>query len=362
VRADDIASRWRALRDEVGDTYALALFRMALGLLLLNEAWLATQQLRRGFFGDYFHQPAIPEALIVSASTYQIVVYAQWAAAALIVSGRWARPALVVASALLVYTMLCDRLAFHNYKHTMATFALLLAFAPCDRHLVLGRPPIADAAPLWVQRLIQLQVSIMYVASSGSKALDAEWRSGTMMREMIIVFSRLLERRGVPHDWIVAMQTPLAASLIAKGAIATEMLLAVALWSPRLRRVALWVGLMFHLSISLMTPVQLFTAMMLASYVCFATPDSRARGLRFDPKRATGLANIIDGLDWLRRFRLEKAKGSAFIVVARDGRELTGLGAARELFGAVPALFPFWPLVALAAIVAARTRGRAIGA
>jgi hypothetical protein len=341
------------LRDETGDTYLLALVRVALGLLLLNEAWLATKDLRDvGFFGAHFHQPALAESFVASEGVYRALVYAQWGAAILVVVGRFARPALLVAAGLLIYAMLCDRLWFHNYRHTMATFAALLAFAPCDRWLVLGRAADASAAPIWAQRTMQLQVSIMYVASAGSKLLDADWRGGVMMKQMIAAFAKLLERRHVPHEWVVAMQTPAAASLIAKGAIATELTLAFALWSPRFRRGALWVGLFFHLSISLMTPVQLFTAMMLAVYVLFATPDERARKLRYDPTDPFW-AGIVENLDWLRRFELVKAKGRA-TVVTRDGRELHGIAAVAEAFGAIVPLFPLWPLVAIAARIARR--------
>jgi hypothetical protein len=255
--------------------------------------------------------------------------------------------------------MLCDRLWFHNYRHTMATFSALLAFTPCDRFLVLGRKPVDTPGPLWAQRLMQAQVSIMYFSSAGSKAFDPGWRSGTMMRQMIASFARLMESRHVPHDWLVALQTPGAASLIAKGAITTELALAVALWIPKLRRGALWVGLFFHLSISLMTPVQLFTAMMLAVYLLFITPDKRARTLRYDPKKNAALANVVDGLDWARRFEMKQEKGSAFTVIARDGTELRGLWAAAEIFGCVLPLFPLWPFVAVAALVLARRRATA---
>jgi hypothetical protein len=347
----------RALRDQSGDTFTLALVRVGFGVLLTNEAWLATQQLRgAGFFGDYFHQPFLPESLVASEGLYQAIVVAQWAAALAVLVGRFARPALLVAAGLLVYTMLCDRLWFHHYRHTMAAFAALLAFAPCDRHLVLGRAAQAAAAPIWAACAIKAQVSVMYLASGGSKLFDADWRGGLMMRAMIGSFARLVQHRGLPIQWIQALQTPIAASLLAKAAIFTELSLAVALWWPRTRRIALWVGLLFHLSISLMTPVQLFTAEMLCVYVLFATPDRGARRLRFDPARHPA-QGIVEAFDWLGRFTLEPKAGATFAVVDRDGAELRGARAVACVFGALPALFLAWPLVQL---VAAFTRPRVV--
>jgi uncharacterized membrane protein YphA (DoxX/SURF4 family) len=351
-----IVSWLRKRRDELGDPYLLAIVRIALGLLLLNEAWLATADLRDvGFFGARFHQPAIPESLVPSESVYKAVIFAEYASAAFVIVGRFARSALLVAAALLIYVMLCDRLWFHNYRHTMATFSALFAFAPCDRYFVLGHKADSVAPqPIWAQRLIQAQVSIMYFASAGSKALDPEWRGGMMMSQMVRPFARWLEQHSVPHAWAQWMQTPLGGSVIAKGAITTELAVAIALWSPSWRRIALWVGLLFHLQISLMTSVRLFTFMQLAMYLLFITPDVHARKVRFDPKKHARLANVIDGLDWVKRFGLEKVEGSPFVVLARDGRELRGLAAAAEVFGALVPLFPLWPFVAIPARFFAR--------
>jgi hypothetical protein len=169
-----------------------------------------------------------------------------------------------------------------------------------------------------------------------------------MMRGMIASFARLVQSRGFPSGWIDALETPLGASLMAKGAITTELLLAVLLWWPKTRRLALWVGIGFHLSISLMTPVQLFTAEMLCIYLVFVTPDRGARVLRHDPERDR-VVGIIEVFDWFGRYRLEPAKGASFTLVDRDGSELRGLPAAACVFGTIPLLFIAWPLMALAA-------------
>jgi hypothetical protein len=350
------------LRDQEGEPYLLAVVRIGFGLLLLNEAWLATQQLRgAGFFGDYFHQPMLPEWLVVSEGPYEALIAAQWAAAVAIISGRGARPALLLASGLLLYAMLCDRLWFHHYRHTMAAFSALLAFAPCDRDLVLGRgEPGARPAPLWAANALKAQVSLMYLSSGGSKLFDPDWRGGQMMRGMVLSFARLLRSRGVPADWITALQTPLGAGLMARGAIATEISLALLLWWPETRRLALWVGLLFHLSISLMTPVQLFTAEMLCVYLLFVTPDRMARTIRFDPDRHYAVG-AIESLDWLRRFRIEPSAGAELVVIDRGGARLEGVEAAACVFGTIPLLFLGWPVVALAARLARATGGRAPG-
>jgi hypothetical protein len=353
-----VGATLRGLRDAEGDALLLGFVRIGFGVLLLNEAWLATQQLRlAGFFGDYFHQPMLPEWLVVSEGSYRAILVAQWIAAVAIISGRAARPALAIAAALLVYVMLCDRLWFHHYRHTMAAFATLLAFTPCDQHLVLGRLPRPGPVPLWAAQAMKLQVSVMYLASGGSKLLDPDWRGGLMMRGMVANFARLVQSRGVPGDWVASLETPLGAGLLARGAIATELTLALALWWPPSRRLALWVEALFHLSISLMTPVLLFTAELLLVYLAFVTPDREARVLRYDPVR-DHVASLLEACDWLGRYRFEPLKGAPLTVVDRDGAELRGLRAAACIFGTIPALFPAWPAIALLARMWAPVHGK----
>jgi hypothetical protein len=352
MSADGLVRRLRELRDETGDTHVLALVRIGFGVLFANEAWIATEHFRKvGFFGSYFHQPMLPEALVASIWLYRLILGAQWASAAAIIAGRQARPALLLAASLLLYTMLCDRLWFHHYRHTMIAFGTLLAFTPCDRHLVFGRAGEDAPAPLWAMNAIRAQVSVMYLASGGSKALDPEWRGGLQMHGMISHFSRLVEHRGIPDTWLDLMEQPAISSLLAKGAIATELSVAIFLWWQPTRRLAIWVGLMFHLVISLMTPVLFFTAEMLVIYLVFATPDREARVLRYDPARLP-IVPIIKMFDWLGRYELELSEGATLTVVDRDGATLHGIQAVACVFGTLPILFLAWPLVALAARIA----------
>ena len=351
----------RRLRDQTGDTFLLAVARVGFGLLLLNEAWLATRQFTdAGYFGGYFHQAFLPDSLVPSAGMYQALLAAQLIAAVLVVTGRAARPAILVAAGLLVYTMMCDRLWFHHYRHTMAAFSILLAFAPCDRYFVLGKAANAAAGPLWAQNALKAQVSLMYLASGGSKLFDPEWRGGRMMLGMVKGMSQVMRGNHVPPSLVAAMQTPLGGSLMAKGAIGLELALAFLLWGSRTRRLAIWMGLVFHLLISQLTPVKLFTMEMLFVYLLFATPDAGARVVRYDPGRHY-FVHVIESLDWLRRFKLVGSAGARFVVVDRDGEGKRGLAAWAVVVGALPALFVAWPLVAaLAGVRRGSPRGEPV--
>src|SRR3984957_6803677 len=144
--------RWR---DAVGDAYALGLVRIALGLLLFAGALRAARELEDGYFGDVFHWPILPEALVPSRSVYALLVIAQVLLAVLVVAGRGtSRPALLASALLGTYVLLCDRLQFHNNRWALFCYAILLGLAPCDRSFsVADIPGATRVGPLWAARL-----------------------------------------------------------------------------------------------------------------------------------------------------------------------------------------------------------------
>ena len=145
-------------------------------------------------------------------------------------------------------------------------------------------------------------------------------------------------------------------------AIATELFLAVALWTRRMRVRALWWGVMFHLTIEVTSKVEIFTWLTLAMYGLFATPDYKARKLFYDPSRPRGWvsARLVSLLDWLSRFEIKPwepdalKKGHSIVIVRRDGSKATGIRALAMIARSVPLLFPLWAPLAL---VASFTKG-----
>jgi hypothetical protein len=261
-----VLRRWR---DEEGDVSLLGVARVAFGLLLLANAVGGLRQLGRGYFGDVFHWPLLPEALVPSRSVYAAVVGAEVLLAVLVVAGRWrAREALFVSAVLGVYVLFCDRLQFHHNRWALFCQALLLSLAPCDRSFRVG-PRLPCVGPLWAARLVGLQLSIIYVASGASKLLDPDWRRGLVLLERFHLYASQAIAAGVPARVMNALTQPAAASVLAKGAIATELFLAVGLWPARTRLFALCWGTGFHLIIEATSRVEGFTWLVLVSYLVF---------------------------------------------------------------------------------------------
>jgi hypothetical protein len=351
---------------ETGDTYPLGVVRMGVGVLSFWHALQAARELEHdGYFGDHFHLPFLPEALVPSRSVYTVIVAARLLAAVLVTVGYVPRPALVVSALLGLHTLLSDRIGYHHNRYVLDLYSLLLSLSPCDRALVLTGPPSTPTSRmgrLWAQRLAQLQLCIVYVASGGSKLLDADWRNGLVLGDRFARYGYQALAKGVPRELVELLSQPLATSALAKLAIATELLLAVGLWPRRTRAFALWWGVGFHLTIEATSQVETFTWLTILMYALFATPDVRARKLFFDPSRGKGvvIARFVVLFDWLARFEVRPWEpdalkgGHTIVVVRRDGTRATGVRAFAMVARCVPVLFPLWGPLAL---VASFTKG-----
>jgi len=358
-RAAGWIRRWAG---EVGDAHVLGTVRVAFGAMLFWQTLELGRDLEtRGYFGDAFHVPFVPEAWVPSARVYAGLLAARLFLAALVLLGQAARPALFASAALGLYGLLCDRVEFHHNRYALFCFALLLAFTPCHRAIVLTRGdvegPGARLGSLWAPRVAQLQVSLIYVASGGSKLLDHEWRDGLVIADRFARYGGEALARGVPAGVVEWFSRPAVTSNLAKLAIATELLLAVGLWLPRTRVIAIWWGVMFHLTIEVTSRVELFTWLTLTTYAFFVVPDHRARKLYFDATRPSGAwtARVVAALDWFARFDARPWSpdglrgGHSVVVVRRDGTRATGVRALAMIARCVPLLFPLWAPLALAA-------------
>jgi hypothetical protein len=350
-----VLRRWA---DEVGDAWVLGVVRVALGVMLFLQALSAAEELvASGYFGDRFHLPLIPESLVPSRTVYVAIVAARILLAVMVTVGARARLSLALCGILGIYTLLSNRIEYHHNRYALDCYALLLTLTPCDRALAFGYDGPSHGAPLWGQRLAQVQVAIVYFASGGSKLFDPDWRDGLVIADRFARYAYQALERGVPQAVVDAFSTPSATSALAKLAIATELFLPLGLFARRTRAFALWWGTMFHLTIEVTSKVEMFTWVTLTMYALFATPDFRARKVFFDPSRAKGrvLARLIRVLDWLARFEMKPWEpdrlktGHVLVVVRRDGSRATGVRALAMCARTLPLLFPLWAPLALLA-------------
>jgi hypothetical protein len=223
-------------------TYLLGLVRVAMSVLVLLHVYrMAHELVRDGYFGDVFHMPVVPDALVPARGAYAGWLALQAIACVLAAIGVRSRAMLLFAASSSLYVLLCDRLQYHNNRYALLLLACLLPFTPCDRSflLVRGRRAMGagEAGPTWAQRLMQIQVSLIYLGSSGGKLLDTDWREGQVMLLRGIKTIEHLTNQGwhVP-GWLAALlSSPLVFSLLSKAGIATELFVALGMWQTRLR-------------------------------------------------------------------------------------------------------------------------------
>lgn len=345
------------LRTESGATYVLGVVRIGLGVLLFVRGLGFLRELATvGYFGDVFHMPFLPESMVPTRAVYAALLVAFVLASVLVTAGHHARAALFVASTLGVYFLLCDRLQFHHNRYALYCYAFLLSFSPCDRSLTITQPDGEKSGPLWAARLAQLQCSIIYLASGGSKLLDPDWRGGRVLFDRFARYSYMAIDKGVPQGVIEFFSRAESTSLLAKMAIGTELFLAFGLWHPRTRVFALWLGGWFHIVIEGTSAVEGFTWLTLLIYALFATHDTRGRKLYFDSSRTLGrlYARLVGGLDWLARYEIkawepDEVGGHHIVIIRRDGSRATGLRALAMVSRTCPALFLMWAPLALLA-------------
>lgn len=123
----------------------------------------------------------------------------------------------------------------------------------------------------WAQRMIQIQLSLLYFAAFCSKVKSPAWLNGTALYYVYHLDS--LQRFPVPA-WFLY---PTALKLESWSAMALEFSLAVLIWVKELRYILLALGLLFHLWLEYSLNVSLFEWDVLSAYILFIDPADASR-------------------------------------------------------------------------------------
>ncbi len=292
--------------------------------------------------------------------------------------GLWTRT-----SAALVYlglTLLHNRDApMHNSGDTvMIVLSLYLLLSPAgaacslDRLWRIFRGREDDAPPPvvpWAQRLMQIQIAVLYLCASLSKMTGPQWADGTATYYPL----HLSESARFP---ILGRDNIYVINLMTWGTVAVEFALATFVWVPRLRLYVLAAGVALHLGIEYTFNIPLFSALMITSYLNFLTGADIRHFLAWAkrPLALTPLRLVYDGecdfcrssllvvrfLDVFRQItfvdshdraaladtgvRFEDAEEAAY-AVRPDGRQYAGFDAFRQIAAQMPATVLLVPLL-----------------
>lgn len=169
-----------------------------------------------------------------------------------------------------------DPFVFNSGDALLRNIALFLALAPAGEALSLDRWRTARAsfwtfptrAP-WPLRLVQVQISMVYLFTVWAKARGERWFGGTAVSESLRVGD--LVRLPLPD---ALTDSVLLANVLTFGTLAVELALALFIWNRRWRPYLIVAGIALHLFIEVTFALGFFSLVMIASYIAFVPEDS----------------------------------------------------------------------------------------
>lgn len=371
--------------------------RMLMGAVVIRHFWpyLGASVLPV----ERFHVPWWSWLPVPSPTAYRALLWLGVAAGVGMILGVATRLATKVAFAVVLYLLLVDMTGFVHNRAFLVWLLFGLSLLPTGGAFSLGRAlwqrvrpgaaaigltlpgdpigprrptepvgregvpgEVADegrcVGPVWPVFLLRVVVSGVYLSSGLTKLFNPDWSGGLVLWDRVVRYSHL-----IPFDgWVFDLLTNRDFyRVVAPSAIALEVLAAIGFWLGRTRLTAIWLAILFHLSIELTASVQTFSYSAIAALLLWVTPAARDRVLVARPR----LHHLVRRLDWLQRFRVEPevvGGGSGTTLVDRDGTARRGRDAELTALSRLPLLFPVVaPVLAVHRLRRARRRGETNG-
>lgn len=169
----------------------------------------------------------------------------------------------------------------HHHHYLLMAATVLCALTPCGRSLSLDRwralvaearggpPAPPERGPLLGLHLMRVQLSALYLWSALDKAGPA-FLGGERLEQLLGWYY-------LGSDVPLGTGLRIAAVAVALATVALELALALAPWWPRLRRIALPLGVVMHAAFYVVLPVATFSATVVLLYLAALDPDAVTR-------------------------------------------------------------------------------------
>lgn len=286
---------WRRFWFEPEETSTLAIVRIAFGLVVLVWTLSLTRD-ADGFFtgsgilpSSHFQGEAAASWGLLDLLDGELAVTALLVvltlASLFLIVGQDTRVAAVVVFIGVLSLERRNPFVFNAGDGLIRVIAFYMMFAPAGESLSFDRWRHArktfwefPARAPWALRLMQVQLSILYLASVWVKLAGETWNNGTA-----VSYALRLEdlQRFEPPTALAASE--LASNLLTYGTIAVEASLGVLVWNRTLRPYVLALGVGMHLGIELTLQVGFFGMALFVLYIAFLPADAvgaRLLGLR----------------------------------------------------------------------------------
>jgi len=167
---------------------------------------------------------------------------------------------------------------FNSGDELVRVEALLLALAPCgaalsmDQRRSTGSFWSAQDRARWPIRLMQVQLTLIYVATFAVRMTGEKWSEGTALSYAM----RLQDMLIVPTpQWIST--NAMIMNVATWGTLVGELLIGILVWNRRCRAVVLVAGLVLHAIIMVTIAVGFFSPAMFLLYLAFVPSDTVRR-------------------------------------------------------------------------------------
>ncbi|MCU1594330.1 MAG: Vitamin K-dependent gamma-carboxylase [Frankiales bacterium] len=153
--------------------------------------------------------------------------------------------------------------------------AIYLALMPCgDTWSLDARRRGSRLRAPWGLRLLQVQVSLLYLFSVTAKLHGDSWQNGSAVGKALQLGD--LQRFVVPQSIATSLTV---SAVLTYGTLLVEAFLVVGLWLPRTRWLAIRLGLSIHLGIEATLLIGWFSLTIVSTYLAFI-PGPVLRALR----------------------------------------------------------------------------------
>jgi hypothetical protein len=277
-----LVERWQVFWFRPEPTYPLGLIRIAFGVLTVGWGLSLLPDMYALFGRDGIapHQPADGCAWgifeIWTGDRALLIGCILLVAAGIAMTVGWhARLAALIVFVLTLSFQYRDPAIFNSGDNLMRIEALIIALSPCgtalslDQRRRLGAFWSAQLRAPWTLRLLQLQLSVVYLAAIQAKMSGHAWPEGTAVSYALRLDDMLLLR--TPH-WLTA--NALLMNIATWGTLAVELAIGILVWNRRLRPWVLAAGVVMHTAIMLNINVGFFTPAMLVLYLAFVSPQT----------------------------------------------------------------------------------------
>lgn len=281
----------------------LAFFRIVVGFMVWRHTWAFIRRyVRSGFYQDVFYVPYWDWFPLPSEPVYLTVMVLMMVAGFLIILGYKTRWALATALSCGWFHLLLNQYWFSNNRYFLLLCLLLLLVSPCDGALSVDavRQQRPAWGPTWTCTMIRVQMTCIYLASAISKTLDNDWRSGRVLWDRGLIVADYLRATHAPPIVIEWVSNRTLWDILTVLALVTEYFLALGLWLPWTRRLAIWVGLIFHSCIEVAASVLAFSYLTLGTYFLVISPAAQNRTVVYNPhlRRHRWRVTWLRRLDW----------------------------------------------------------------